>query len=364
MKNLYKVLFTVILVSLMSSNVFSQYASKRIRSKYEAYTDSLKKVDYNYVFPFWGQGAYSKGIDIQYPMGIMTNFFWTKQGVTIDNFQLGFDNAHDGIVEFPLTPLSDSIISFGDNSNTAYSFNIRPDIWLFPFINLYGIFGYGHSETTVEVNALKYSENPLNFTSVVDQGIATYGFGVLAAGGVGPVWLSVDANFTWNKPELLDKPTMVNIVGIRMGKAFVFKNRPHSNISVWIGTMYLTMQSETNGAVSLKDAISQDFWDNKDEKVANYWNWYNNEASPVQKVVADKILTPVINAIDERNGESVVAYNMDKQTKQHWNGLVGFQYQINKHWQVRTEGGVVGDRKSFLANVNYRFLGFKKKSKF
>jgi hypothetical protein len=40
------------------------------------------------------------------------------------------------------------------------------------------------------------------------------------------------------------------------------------------------------------------------------------------------------------------------------------QYQINKNWQLRGEGGVIGDRKSFLVSLNYRILGFRKKSKF
>jgi len=52
---------------------------------------------------------------------------------------------------------------------------------------------------------------------------------------------------------------------------------------------------------------------------------------------------------------------MDKQVSQMWNGVVGAQFQLNKHWQFRTEAGLIGDRKSFLFSVNYRFLGFKKK---
>jgi len=52
---------------------------------------------------------------------------------------------------------------------------------------------------------------------------------------------------------------------------------------------------------------------------------------------------------------------MDKQVSQMWNGVVGAQFQLNKHWQFRTEAGLIGDRKSFLFSVNYRLLGFKKK---
>jgi opacity protein-like surface antigen len=341
----------------------AQYATKKVRSKHEAYTDSLKQVKYNYVFPFWGQKAYARGIDIQYPIGFMGNFFWTRQGITIDDFELGFENAHNGIVDFPLTPVSDSILGFGNNQNTAYSLNVRPDIWLFPFIDLYGIFGIGHSTTSVNVLLFPQTPNEQSFTSIVDQSIATYGVGVMVAGGVGPVWISLDANMTWNKPALLDKPTIANVVGLRMGHVFVFKNRPQSNISLWIGTMFLTMQSKTTGAVKLADALPPEIWDKKDAFVKNYHDWYNNEATPAQKIVADKILTPIVDAVDQRNGESVVKYKMNKQTKQHWNGLVGIQYQINKHWQIRSEGGVIGDRKSILFSVNYRLLGFKKVSK-
>jgi hypothetical protein len=41
--------------------------------------------------------------------------------------------------------------------------------------------------------------------------------------------------------------------------------------------------------------------------------------------------------------------------------LIGAQYQLNKNWQFRAEGGVIGDRKSLLLSINYRMLGFKKK---
>jgi len=57
----------------------------------------------------------------------------------------------------------------------------------------------------------------------------------------------------------------------------------------------------------------------------------------------------------------LLTVSLNKQIKQAWNGLIGLQYQINKHWQIRSEGGVVGDRKSLLISLNYRMLGFKKK---
>ena len=352
MKKFNKTAIIIILTLLVvSTNGYSQYASKKVRSVHQAYTDSLKNINYDRIFPFWGTKAYKRGIDIPYPIGFMANYIWMDQGISIDNFQLGI-NKPDGSVLLPLTPLDEDILGFGSNTNTSWSFNVRPDVWLFPFIDLYGIFGYGRSSTTVQAILLG---TPLP-TKPVEQGITTSGVGALFAGGVGPVWISADLNVTWNKPELLDKSTFANVVGIRSGKVFKFRNKPQSNISLWIGGMYVSMQAETLGAIKLNDAID-DFDGLKSEL-----------AQKVQDKIDDPdtrpILKPVLNklkeGIENSTGESTIIYNMDKQVKQHWNGLIGAQYQLNKSWQLRTEGGVIGDRKSFLISLNYRFLGFRK----
>ncbi len=368
MRKIYKnALFLLVLVLGITTTVSAQYTTKKVRSKHQAYTDSLKSMEYNYVFPILGQGAYSEGFDIPYPMGIMANYFYTEMDILINNFQLGYQNAYKPENSFDMRPLIDEngeeILRFGENNNKSYSLNVRPDIWIFPFLDLYGIFGYGHSDTRVVIEGLGSYKLPQPLVSQVAQDIRTAGVGVLVAGGIGPVWLSGDFNFTWNKPALLDKPTRVNVMGIRMGHTFVFPNRPHSNIAIWVGGMRVKMQSETIGAIPLQDAFGQEFWDKKDETVNEYWDWYNNEATEIQKKIADRTLSPIVDAIDKRQGESIVQYGMDKQASQLWTMLLGAQYQLNKHWQLRFETGFLGTRKSYLVSLNYRFLGFKKPSK-
>lgn len=330
---------------LIPNAVHAQYSSKKVKDKHKEYTDSLKQVKYDYTFPILGQKVYQKGFDIPYPAGIMGNFMWMDQGILIDNMQLGLKTDTQDI---PLTAVD--FIQFGDNTNTSYTVNIRPDLWVLPFLNVYGIFGYGHSKTEVNLVA------PVELNSVVEQNITTAGFGIMAAGGVGPVWISLDANWTWNKPELLDRAVPVNVLGLRFGHTFVFKNKPQSNIGLWVGGMRASMGAETVGQIKLIDALPAETWDRKDEIVSNYWDWYNNEASIVQKAVADEILTPIVERIDSADGESIVKYGMDKQVKQKWNGLIGLQYQLNKNWMIRSEAGLIGDRKSVLFSLNYRFL--------
>jgi len=328
---------------LFGTNSFSQYANTKVRSKHEAYTDSLKKIEYNYVFPIWGQKIYQKGFDIPYPAGAMLNYIWMKQSLIMENLQLGFTGTG---IDIPLTPVE--FIEFGQNTNTSQSFNVRPDLWVLPFLNVYGLFGYGSTHTVVNVTA------PIELQSVVDQNVKTSGFGFMVAGGVGPIFITSDVNWTWNKPDLLEEPVLVNVVGIRMGHSFVFKNKPQSNIAVWAGAQYIKMGAQTVGAIALKDALPPEFWETKDQFVDEYWAWYDQQAPPAQEA-ADKILTPIIENIDSKNGEGIVEYAMNKKTKEPWNGLIGLQYQHNKRWQFRTEAGLIGDRKSGLFSVNYRF---------
>jgi len=335
----------VLVFSMSILFVSGQYVNTKVKTKHESYVDSLKQVEYNYIFPFLGQGAYKKGFDIPYPAGLMANYMWMSQGLIFDNLELGIKTDN---IDVPLTPVD--FIEFGDNTNTSYAYNVRPDLWVLPFLNIYGIFGGGQSHTEVNIVA------PVSLLSVVDQGLRTAGVGIMGAGGIGPIWFSVDANWTWSKPELLDKPVQVNVLGIRFGHTFTFENKPERNIALWAGAMRMEMNSDTKGEIKLIDALPPEAWERKDEIVTNYYDWYENEATPPQKIVADRVLTPIVERIDAADGDTVIRYGMDKQVEQKWNGTIGGQYQLNKRWMFRTEAGLIGNRKSFLLSVNYRFL--------
>ncbi len=355
MKKSFKiVLIFTIFTALLVEKSFAQYASTKVKTKHEQYTDSLKKVDYHYVFPILGQKVYEKGFDIPYPVGIMANSIWMRQDIVFSNFQLGFQReATDtqSAIDIPLQPVD--FIKFGENTNNSQNYTVRPDIWVLPFLNVYGLFGFGSSTTDVNVIA------PINLNAVVEQDFTTKGFGIMGAGGVGPIWVSVDVNWTWNKPKLLDKPVSVNVMGIRFGHTFVFKQNPKRNVAVWVGGMRAKMGTETSGQITLNEAIPG-FVEKKDQIVTDYKDWKLSpgykDLTVQQKAIVRTVFDPIVEVIEKTNGEGTIKYAMDKQTKQLWNGLVGAQFQLNKHWQFRTEAGIIGNRKSFLGSVNYRFL--------
>jgi len=344
-----KYLLLIVTFIILSSSLFSQYASRKFSSKQQDYIDSIKQVEYNYIFPIWGQGAYKSGFDIPYPAGIMANFIYLKQGLILEDMQLGLKTDN---VDIPLTDVS--FIEFGENTSTVWSTNVRPDLWIFPFLNVYGIFGYGQSNTLVNL------EYPITFQSSVDQNIRTAGFGVTGAFGLGPLWVALDGSWTWNKPDLLEKPVLTKVFGVRVGHSIVFHNKPESNIAVWVGGMRLRMAAETVGEIQMYEALPQDVWDRKDDFVQDYWNWYNgldplNPGDKLKIKAADEILTPIVDKVDALDGDAIVRYGMNKRPAEEWNMVLGVQYQVNKRWIVRTEGGIIGDRKSLLLSFNYRF---------
>ena len=128
---------------------------------------------------------------------------------------------------------------------------------------MYGLFGYGSSTTEVNLTV------PVEMKSVVTQAISTSGFGVMGAFGLGPLFMSVDANWTWTKPELLEDPVLAKVLGVRLGKTFVFKNQPERNIAIWAGGMRVRMSSATVGSIKMSDAIPQETWDWADEIVGD-----------------------------------------------------------------------------------------------
>lgn len=341
-------LYLVLLVTMYTTATEAQTGlTKSFSEKRKKYIDSLKKVNYNYMFPILGQQAYSKGYDIPYPVGIMVNYFNATQSIVIENIQLGFEgpNKTVGPADFS------GLIQFGDNKSHLYNFNIRPDVWVFPFLNVYGLFGYAPTvNTTVEL------KEPFYLKSSPKQSGLTYGFGIMTAMNAGPVFISVDFNQTWSQLQLLDKAVSSNILGLRVGHSFVFNSKPEKNLTFWMGAMRLGIRSETKGRIQVGEAIGDA--DQKFVDDVHASDWYNN-LGPLRQEIVDQTLNSAVNKIND----TYVVYSIDKHMKQQWSGCIGAQFQQNKRMIYRTEVNCIGDRFSVMLSYNYRVLGIKKKTK-
>src|SRR5688500_3844680 len=94
--------------------------------------DSIKAaVEYPYALPIPGEKAAKAGYQLPYSAGLGLNALWTRAELVIDNLQVRFNNG-------PLHNL-DEVVRFDKAVANAQAINFRPDVWLLPFLNVYGI---------------------------------------------------------------------------------------------------------------------------------------------------------------------------------------------------------------------------------
>ncbi len=120
--------------------------------------------------------------------------------------------------------------------------------------------------------------------------------------------------------------------------------------------MYSHFNGETIGTINTVDLAP-----NASQKVsqmnASLDDWYSN-LSAVNKIKYKLIYEALGNGltkIGDGVNNTYIAYDMNKTTKRPWNMLTGIQWQIDRHWQVRTEMQYLGDRTAGLFSINYRF---------
>ncbi|HEX5073026.1 MAG TPA: hypothetical protein VFW03_07475 [Gemmatimonadaceae bacterium] len=297
----------------------------------KAERDSLL-AHYHNRFPIWGRKAIERGFDLPYPVGLSVNGVWASQNIDISNLSLSTGDN-------PVVPIQ--AIKFGDVTAPIFTANLRADLWLLPFLNVYG-FG-GLASVSTDVNLVE----PVAFHTKVDQNGTYLGLGTTATMGIKHNWLAFDVNWAWTQTEKLSEPVRTRIFSIRFGRAQKLKGT--QRLALWVGAMKQTLNSTTKGSIDLSEVISGG---GDGSALGDYQNsdWYKG-LTAAQKVVVDAIAQRLQNA---DLSDVTVNYHLDKAVKDPWNMLVGASYEFNKRWQARVEPGFIG-RKQLLLQVNYRF---------
>jgi hypothetical protein len=314
------------------------------------------------------------GFDLPYSAGLGVNYIWTKSDIIIEDLMVGFNNG-------PMYDL-DEIVRFTGSTATAEGFNFRPDIWVLPFLNIYGLFSKANTSTAIDAGVwLPDTSNVWHeitaFSTKADFKATGMGFGMTPTIGVAGGFLALDMNVTWQDISALDKPVFTFVFGPRFGKSFKFKNHPQSNITVWAGGFRLHMKSGTSGSLALSDVIPTDELQVKvDEGLAKvesgqiavdeWWSGLtsqeqNNPVNQAKYETANRTLDAAGNLLNTVDGalndeeSATVQYSLNKRPKDMWNFVAGAQYQINKHYMIRTEVGFLGSRQQVIAMLQYRF---------
>lgn len=275
----------------------------------------------------------------------------------------------------------DEIIRFDNAQSTASAINIRPDIWLFPFLNLYGILAKSQPTTEVGYSIwIPDSSDSWNeiakLNSKAEFDATTVGFGITPTIGVSGGWFALDMNFTWSDISALEKPAFAFVFGPRFGKTFRLK-KPEQNIALWAGAFRLKINTGTTGSLNISDVLptgqAQQKIDQAEANVAQsqqeidaWWNGLSTleQTNPINKAkyetannalaLAGGFLDAASEAVSNAS-QSTVQYSLDKRPKDMWNFVIGSQFQLNKHWMIRAEYGFLGSRQQFIGGLQYRF---------
>ncbi len=363
-----------VLLLIVTTNIGAQvYTNKVVGEKNEVFIDSLKTTPYPYALPIWGSKAVELGFDLPYSAGVSINYFSQKSDLVIENLQVGFNNG-------PLYDM-DEIIRFNNAVSEASAVNIRPDIWLFPFLNIYGIFSTAKTSTAIDASLwLPDTSNTwkeiTNIDTKAEFNASTFGFGMTPTMGVGGGWFALDMNVTWTDVSALNKPVFAFVFGPRLGKSFKLK-KPEQNIAIWVGGFRVKYSSSTTGSLPLNEVIPTDGLQEKvDNGIVNvgerqiqvdeWWSGLspieqNNPVNKAKYATANRTLETAGNVLNTLDGAlndentATVQYSLDKRVKNMWNFVIGSQFQLNKHIMIRAEYGFLGSRTQFLGSIQYRF---------
>ncbi|MBN2416483.1 hypothetical protein JXO52_11605 [bacterium] len=240
------------------------------------------------MLPLWKSLA--EGKDLPSPIGFGVNLFHQDQSFHIMNAQLDVPSIGIGVI------IPDDVAI----RNRVTETNFRADVWILPFMNVFGIVGAIDGETQVDYEFL-------NEKLVVDYKGLVYGAGLTMAGGFNHYFASITATATNTKLDESESTAEAWILTPKIGVS-MDGWRMMEGWALWIGAMYEKAEERHQGFT---------------------------------KITVDPL------------GELDVTYDITLGQKNAWNYLAGAAVVFTNNFVLELEGGV-GDRMHGMASLIYR----------
>ncbi|MGL4380514.1 MAG: TonB-dependent receptor [Vibrio sp.] len=249
--------------------------------------------------PIWKEQAQALGYELPKPIGFSLSYMTMEQGINVDSI------AIQGLAGLPLT------LNAEPGRQYTEVLTLRADVWLFPFLNLYGLVGKldGYSTTDVTLNLGKLAVPIKDFRLVLDG--YTTGFGAVLVGGYQNWFALVDASLTQSRLTVIDGSIDALVISPRIGYDFNQHGQP---LRIWAGAMYQDVEQALHGSLADLGLPGQ--------------------------------LTGLL--------PTDAGFEVKQRLKTPWNPLIGMQYQINDSWYLLGEFGF-GDRQSLFFSLDRRF---------
>jgi hypothetical protein len=120
--------------------------------------------------------------------------------------------------------------------------NLKLDVWLLPFLNVFGLVGRIDGETEVAVP-------PVIADLTIDYEGIVYGAGLTVAGGIGRYFASFTALYTDTSLRESDSAVTAWVLSPRVGRTFT--TRRDRALTCWLGAMYQRADERHAGTIEL-----------------------------------------------------------------------------------------------------------------
>ena len=141
--------------------------------------------------PFLGDLARKRGIELPLPFGAGAVYYYVGRDITVSDLRVGRNGA---------VPASAGDFVQLAATSSVNNLNVKFDVWVLPFVNVYAIAGYvwNESQTTFDLALPPLGPGgavrPRRVTLPTSLNGSVGGLGITLAGGYGPFFLALDAN--------------------------------------------------------------------------------------------------------------------------------------------------------------------------
>ena len=250
--------------------------------------------------PLMAEEATKRGYELPLPFGVSAIYNYIERDIEIDDLRIGLNGEPPRSVS--------RFVDLGSSSRVNVAL-MRIDAWLLPFVNVYGLFGYVHNQSTTRgvVTVPEPGPTPgtrtFDFTADTELDGFVGGGGVTVAAGYRQFFLMADVNYTQTDMGF-DDEFLALVASMRTGWNGKIGQVP---TRLWAGMMY---------------------WDTA------------NTASATVNVT----------------GQGMVAFEADQGPAHPWNASVGTSIAFSRHWECFAEYGFnLDDVHLFATGLTCRF---------
>ena len=270
--------------------------------------------------PICGKKKRNEGFNLTLPFGSGLQGFWYQQDYTASNLLVTDSTGK-------ITVTSDTMIQ--NTTAGEMQLYLKPDVWLFPFLNVYGIFGYTKGTVNPNITVPSFTMHirdhellpdndiPIDTTFEIKDEIAYHGpvvgGGLTFSMGFHAFFVVVDYLYTVTYANEDAGNLQTHKLSPKIGLQLASK-KGDGRAAIWLGASYMHNKQTFSGILNVE------------------------EISPIVAIILGK----------------EADYSGDIENSQHWNMLIGAAYFINQHHNLFLELGFMG-RQQALLGYGFRF---------